>query len=520
MDGVTDCRAMSDAPAPIASRWLSGALVFAALFWTLDLAVLKAGVPHPLDDSWDDGVVARVLLGGGGLRSRTIYPPLWTLRDPATQTVPLLVHGPLIPLLLALPMRVLGPGVIDHIAWIAGLCALLTVLPIYRLAARHFGPPVGAAAAGLFTVSPLTLAAVHHGLSVVGGAALLACALDLLARDRPRAGAAGLVAGIGYLVRPEFLVAAPVLVLLGAAAARHATAGGRARSAGAFLLGFAVCAAGWWWHHARAIGSPWFNLTIYTVAGYTVTRPEASLMRDFALTPDRWPAFLHTALPGLLSKWRHNLPIAFGRLLGAPAASTGWLALVGVVAALGQAATRRVAIAAVALALIPIAMMTLASTQPLYVVPVLPLCAIGAAIGARGLFERMPLWARRPRAWIGALALLMLPATGPALREGASEARLLERWLVLERTGLARIAAAPDAGRRPVFSDTPDFVAWVTGRPAVWMSREEFERLYGGVSADRVAPGPRGLPERPGADDLWFHADPRDPSKNLGAGPR
>ena len=115
---------------------------------------------------------------------------------------------------------------------------------------------------------------------------------------------------------------------------------------------------------------------------------------------------------------------------------------------------------------------------------------------------------------------MMLPATGPALREAATEAHLLERWLALERVGLARLAAVPDAARRPVFSDTPDFVAWETGRPAVWMTRPEFERLYGGAAPGRPAPLPRGFPERPGPDEVWFHADPRDPSRNLGPDPR
>lgn len=506
---------MSDAR-PAASRWLIGALVFAALFWTLDLALLRAGVPHPLDDTWDDAVVARELLAGGGLRSRMIYPPLWTLRDPETLTVPLLVHGPLLPLLLAPPIRMLGPGVIDHSAWLAAACALLTVLPLYRLGARHFGAPVGAAAAGLFTVSPLTLAAVHHGMSVVLGALLLTWALDLLCRERPRLGAAGVVTGLGYLVRPEFLVAAPVLALLGATGVPGESPAGRARAIGAFVLGFAACGAWWWWHHWRAVGSPVFNLTTYTMVGLTEARPDTSPMRDFALTPDRWPGVLRASLPELVAKWQHTFPRALARMLGAPATSTGWLALIGLAVALARAESRRVAFAVTILALIPVAMMTLATRQPLYIVPVLPACALGAAIGARWLMERMPIWARRPRAWIGALALLMLPATGPALREGVAEARLLERWLARERMGLARLAAVPEAARRPVFSDTPDFVAWETGRPAIWMLREEYQRLYAGPAARR----PLGLPEAPGRDDLWFHADFRDPANNLGSGER
>jgi hypothetical protein len=504
---------MSDPAAPRLSRWLIGALVFAALYWTLDLVVLRSGVPHPLDDTWDDGLVARALLAGQGLRSRMIYPPLWSLRDPATQTVPLLVHGPLLPLLLALPIRVLGPSLIDHAAWLAAACALLTIVPLYRLGARHAGPPVGAAAAGLYTVSPLTLTAVHHGLSVALGALLLTWALDLVARDRPRAGAAGVVLGLGYLVRPEFLVAAIVLGAMAAARPAGAPLGARIRAAATLLIGVAACGAWWWWHHWRAVGSPIFNLTTYTMIGLTETRSGTSPMRDFALTPDRWPAVLRAALPELAGKWQHTFPRALGRLLGAPSWSTGWLGPIGLAVALWGAATRRAAVAVAVLAMIPVAMMILATREPLYMVPVLPLLTVGVAMGAQWLFGRLPTWAHRPRAWVGALALLMLPVTGPTLRETAAEARLLERWLALERAGLPRLAAAPDGARRPVFSDTPDFVAWETGRPAIWMLREEYEALYRGAGA---ASRPRDLPAAPGADDVWFHADPRDPAKNLG----
>jgi hypothetical protein len=66
-----------------------------------------------------------------------------------------------------------------------------------------------------------------------------------------------------------------------------------------------------------------------------------------------------------------------------------------------------------------------------------------------------------------------------------------------------------------VFSDTPDFVAWETGRPAVPMTREEFGRWYP-ATGNPPASRPHDLPESPGPDDRWFHANPRDPSQNAG----
>ena len=45
-----------------ARPWLVGALTLAAAFWLLDLAALRAGVPDPLDDTWEYAVAARHLI--------------------------------------------------------------------------------------------------------------------------------------------------------------------------------------------------------------------------------------------------------------------------------------------------------------------------------------------------------------------------------------------------------------------------------------------------------------------------
>lgn len=62
--------------------WLAAAACLAAAFWIFDLAVLRAGVPHPLDDLWEYALVARHLLADGRWHTSLIYPPLWPLRDP------------------------------------------------------------------------------------------------------------------------------------------------------------------------------------------------------------------------------------------------------------------------------------------------------------------------------------------------------------------------------------------------------------------------------------------------------
>ena len=47
-------------------RWLLATLALATAFWAFDLTVLRAGVPDPLDDTWEYGVVARSLAEGSG----------------------------------------------------------------------------------------------------------------------------------------------------------------------------------------------------------------------------------------------------------------------------------------------------------------------------------------------------------------------------------------------------------------------------------------------------------------------
>jgi hypothetical protein len=320
------------------------------------------------------------------------------------------------------------------------------------------------------------------------------------------------------------LVAAPFLAFAAARAPdeRQDRVGGRSavrfdpRAAARFALAFVLVAAGWWWHQWRAVGIPGFNLTSYTVIGFTARFPEVSVMRDFALTPAHWPGTLRAAWPALPGKWIAFFPHAVKHTLESPALSLSWLAAIGFFAALAAPPTRGFALLAAGLVLLPVAMMTATEYQRLYAVPYAGLIALGVAAGARTLFSFLPPWAHRPRAWIGALALAMIPSSAPALTEAGREARALQRWLAHDRAALAASAALP--ANRLMFSDTPDFVAWTTGRATVWVTKPEFDRLYpedGRTPAER----PAGLPSRPEALDVWFHADDHDPAKNAGPGP-
>jgi len=486
---------------------MARALMFAAAWWIFDLAVLRAGVPDRLDDTWEYGLVARALLTGQGFRTPVIHPPLWPLRD-ALLTVPVLVHGPLLPVLLALPLAIFGAGALDHVAWLGALGALAAVPALVRLGERCGDRATGFAAALLWTLSPLTLNAVHHDASLTLGAALAVTALELATRPSPRPAAAGLAIGLAALLRPELQLALPILALLAG------------RRAGALLIAATACLLPWWVHHARAVGQPFFNLSSYLVIGYWPPRPGISVMRDFALTPDRFPATLAASGSLLSAKFASFLPHAIKRALLTPTPATGWLAALGALMAVLAAWSKSVApsppsraavLAMLALAAIPVAVMTATLYDDRYLTPLLPLWSLAASRGALGLAMRMPEWARRPRLWIGLLLLLIAPTVAPFVRDQAALARLHARELDRERMALRawsaeRAARAPESSSERaqclLFSDLPDFTAWSTGCSVVWVTSREYARLP--LAADGS-----GLPVRGAnaADDARFHDD-------------
>ena len=223
--------------------------IAAAIYWALDLAVLRGGTPAPLDDSWEMALAARELLAGHGFRTPMIHPPLYALRDAANH-VPVLVHGPLLPLLLTPFVRLLGAAAVDAVAWLAAAFWVGTAVLTCRVASRAFGTGAAAFAAFLVIASPLALRMTHHDVAPAAGAFFAAWALDLIARPHPHSFAVGFVLGLGALVRPEFLLALPIAGLaLGV------------RSWPALLLGYALPVAPWALHTFRATGSPAFNLS-------------------------------------------------------------------------------------------------------------------------------------------------------------------------------------------------------------------------------------------------------------------
>jgi len=158
-----------------------------------------------------------------GTDQHPLYPALVALAEPAVART--LGHGPE-------TWRVAAQAV-------AALAALLTIFPLHALARALFGPTIADMAALGFVALPLPMAVGHDTLS--DSLALLALVLALrlgLAALRPGCGWApavgcGLAAGVGYLARPEVVVAPLAVVaagLLKAAAAGRGYAPARAPS--------------------------------------------------------------------------------------------------------------------------------------------------------------------------------------------------------------------------------------------------------------------------------------------------
>jgi hypothetical protein len=281
------------------------------------------------------------------------------------------------------------------------------------------------------------------------------------------------------------------------------------------VVGVALALSGWWWHNLQATGQPFFNLSSYLVLGYSNRWPELSILRDFDLPPRAFPTAAFHGLFGVLGKTFAFLPHALKRALLVPSGGIGWLACIGLVAAYTRPRQKPLATAGALLALVPVAVMSLTVYDVRYLTPFLPFWTLGATRGAETLASFLPWWGRRPRTWLGLLLLLLLPALLPAIAEEARAARGLRERLATERTAVrARFGAgdprragvyadSSDAAARLLYSDTPDFVAWATARPVMWLTREDWEALPKD-SADR---GHFTRPARGDTTSTWFHRE-------------
>ena len=203
-------------------------------------------------------------------------------------------------------------------------------------------------------------------------------------------------------------------------------------------------------------------------------------------------------------------PRALGRALLLPTGALGWLAVLGAGFGIGTRETRRVTLLTTGLALVPVAFLSLAPADARALVAFLPLYALGAARGLDGLGSWLPAWTRRPRFTIGLLVLVLVPVTGPAMREEAVHARDARTALASERSRLSTWSAALDStaawstvpgssgDESLVFSDSPGLVAWTTERSTVGSGPGDLPLLPPTATAMR--------PARPDSLHTWFHA--------------
>lgn len=214
-------------------------------------------------------------------------------------TTPRVTAGfsPLLPALVALFHLVFGPG---GAIWVAPVFAILGVGAIYLVGVRLHGPVTGLLAAALLAVSApqawfakFGLPAVVSQFFVLAGLLTLLVSLD---RDRPRlAAASGWLLGLAMLGKFDLLAVLPVSVVSVLAVALLRGGGTRAVAVH-FLVGFAI---------------PLLHTVLHLLVFPSHYRLLVQRLIGESLRPDR-----------LGSLWL-------------------WVALVGVVVAVGVAVTRR-----------------------------------------------------------------------------------------------------------------------------------------------------------------------------------
>lgn len=185
-----------------------------ALAWSLLAALVRVAwlraVPPAV--AWDgiiyERTAQRIAQGMGFVDTYNNLPPY----------LPTAFYPVGYPALLGLAHATLGSGL-----WVAGAlnvaAAALTTAVVFALARRAYGAPAAHLAAGLYALSPGAVLYTSTLMTETVSAALLVGAIALAeryARDRraPVALAAGLLFGLGGLVRPQSLLLAPIVALL------------------------------------------------------------------------------------------------------------------------------------------------------------------------------------------------------------------------------------------------------------------------------------------------------------------
>ncbi len=333
-----------------------------------------AGPPgFPLDDAWIHQVYARSLLTDGFLAYEDGVPttgctsPLWAMLLAGARA--------------ATPAAAGIDGLVRAVVLLGSLLHLACVLAAAALARRLTGDTLtGFVAGAAVALSPALAAAAFSGMEVPLTALLLL--LGVLAMIHRRPILSGVLFGLAGAARPESAAAVAAMFLLLLATDR--------RTAIRFLPGPIVVGALFVTYDLWASGAP-LPATFYAKSSFAPADLPGRLLRAAAILGQ---------VP----------PFSFG--LGA-------LALLGLVPGLGAGrdALRRTMPVLPALAFLLANTMLIDPVDPdafyhvRYLLPAVPLLAVGAAVGARAFGDRLP----AARASFPALALLLLAAGGAAL---------------------------------------------------------------------------------------------------------
>jgi 4-amino-4-deoxy-L-arabinose transferase-like glycosyltransferase len=365
---------------------------------------------HPHGDVHLDAITLDSMLKGEGLttpleRSLEYYPREMGKGYPLDQ------HPPL-SLWIAAAFSLLGGDAYFALTRVSLFASLLTIVVALLLGRRYAGPQGGLVAATVCATSfALADFAGNGAIYTLHGLFALVAAL-LLARGGGGASVlAGAALGAAWLANYQALVLLPA-----AAVALCWREGGMrivVRDMALLALGFALAAGPWWIRNHEVFGDPLFSVNPY----YLKWKLGGALAVDASsglpiLTVETPPS--GTALRHLLDHLRVNARFVFSQ-------AAVWISGVLPLAAVGIAvirrsrrgaeearATSRCGIVVVPLfALAHLAVMLLwPSCKFRYFVPLLPLLAVLAAIGAAVLDASPP----PPRAFRRFLVLALLPS--------------------------------------------------------------------------------------------------------------
>ena len=496
-----------------ADRLRSPAAV-AGLLWalaTLALVALayKRLFPGELvdADAIDYAQIARHLASGQGFSTGILRPLAVSLFPSAPgASVPDISHAPLYPFVLAVAFAAHGGhGGAPVVVLTDLLLFALSAAGVYWLARTLLptdGPWPALLATGLYVLGGSALGYAASGLptalvtlTVTGLLIALHRAHEVSARPATPGSElrVGVMLGLCFLAQYSLLLLILPTLLYVYASRAPARA---LRGVGLCAAGFLLVSGAWLLRMVHVTGNPFFSLRLYDLMANTADYPGPTTIYRSLAPSDGLFAYFFGHLPEMLAKAGHGLGQYQAHLLDAFSVFVVAGAAASLLWRFGDArlAILRAYVALCLLGLIVVTAFFTPSVQTLApFAPALCVLAVGFALGLmRGqdwqpLSQRVTLWAWGLLASGGVLALFAGPP--PALNP--------------VQKGISMTVPGPDAPpltpgvwnqiqNGAVMTDTPWEVTWHTGRPALWLPRDN--QVYEAVAGRGGAGGKAGAP--------------------------